>query len=141
MPDREMEHLRTGIQVTGVQGEPTQLPRQSGSLPASPGTRTLGDAVVEHAEGSLGSPNDGNHDEPALTLREFLQRLMLRLSLHISERKLLLTVGDAGCWLVVLGGYGSRLHFPAMFVTALMCGLVVWWIFLWANGGYDVETA
>jgi exopolysaccharide biosynthesis polyprenyl glycosylphosphotransferase len=64
-----------------------------------------------------------------------------RLSLHISERKILLACGDVGCWLGV-AAINSREHeLRGPLLLGLVVSLVVWCVATWVNGAYDGDTA
>jgi exopolysaccharide biosynthesis polyprenyl glycosylphosphotransferase len=64
------------------------------------------------------------------------------LSLHLSERKLLLLLGDIGCWIIaalISSSVGGG--FPATLAVGLGIGTVAWLLSAWVTGGYDVDTA
>jgi exopolysaccharide biosynthesis polyprenyl glycosylphosphotransferase len=73
------------------------------------------------------------------------RRLIDALSLHISERKLLLVAGDTGCWAaaILFEATLTRSHggLPTSLTAGLGMATLSWLLLLSTTGGYDVETA
>lgn len=64
------------------------------------------------------------------------------LSLHLSERKLLLLVGDIGCWIIAaLISSAVSGHLPIALAVGLGIGTAAWLLAAWVTGGYDLDTA
>ncbi len=105
-------------------------------LPSPPAADTIGPGM----EASLAARSDASG-------RVHPRGRKWPLSLQISERKVLLVGGDASAWCVavLIVAFAHLPHmtigFSRRIVASVLAAALLWCIWAWVNGAYDVEVA